>query len=124
MAADVHPLATEIARLDDLERRIIERFLHRQRVARDLSAIPMPLGDRIADRVASFGGSWKFILIAVAAISVWMLINIASQKPFDPYPYILLNLVLSCLAALQALTDRLELDLDAPLITIGLNVCF
>jgi len=102
MTADVHPLETEIARLDDLERRIIERFLHRQRVARDLGAIPMPLGDRIADRVASFGGSWKFILIAVAAISVWMLINIASQKPFDPYPYILLNLVLSCLAALQA----------------------
>jgi uncharacterized membrane protein len=93
---------TEIARLNDMERHIVRRFIHRQRVARDITALPLSLGDRIADRVASFGGSWTFIGIAVAAISVWMGINIVSGKPFDPYPYILLNLVLSCLAALQA----------------------
>jgi uncharacterized membrane protein len=95
-------LAAEIARLSALERHIIDRFIRRQRIARDLSAAPVPLGDRVADRVASFGGSWRFIGLAVGAISVWMAINILAGQPFDPYPYILLNLVLSCLAALQA----------------------
>ena len=100
--SETHSLMTEIARLNDMERHIVSRFIHRQRVARDITARPLSVGDRIADRVASFGGSWTFIGIAVAAISVWMGINIVSRKPFDPYPYILLNLVLSCLAALQA----------------------
>ena len=99
---ETHPLVEEIGRLNAMERRIIDTFIHRQRVARDLSATPMAFGDRVADRVASFGGSWSFIGLALAAISVWMLINVVSGKPFDPYPYILLNLVLSCLAALQA----------------------
>jgi uncharacterized membrane protein len=100
--SETHPLIGEIARLSAMERHIIDRFIHRQRVARDITAIPLSFGDRLADRVASFGGSWRFIGMAVAAISVWMGINIASRQPFDPYPYILLNLVLSCLAALQA----------------------
>ena len=103
MADPHHALATEIARLNAMERHIIDRFIHRQRVARDITATPMRFGDRLADRVAAFGGSWAFILIAVAAISVWMLINVMLNKDaFDPYPYILLNLVLSCMAALQA----------------------
>ena len=98
-----HALATEIARLNAMERHIIDRFIHRQRVARDITEPPMRFGDRLADRVAAFGGSWAFILIAVAAICVWMLINVTlSKDAFDPYPYILLNLVLSCTAALQA----------------------
>jgi len=100
--AETHLLMDEIARLTELERRIVHRFIHRHRVARDISAIPLSFGDRVADLVASFGGSWRFIGIAVAAICVWLLINIRSHQPFDPYPYILLNLVLSCLAALQA----------------------
>src|ERR1041385_5417482 len=97
-----HPLAAEIAKLNVMERNIIDRFVHRKRVARDITAIPTSLGDRVADGVAAFGGSWKFILIAVGAISVWMVVNALERKPFDPYPFILLNLVLSCLAALQA----------------------
>jgi uncharacterized membrane protein len=99
---ETHTLVNEIARLNNMERQIVDRFIHRQRVARDITAHPLSAGDRIADRVASFGGSWSFIGIAVAAICVWMLVNIVSHQPFDPYPYILLNLVLSCLAALQA----------------------
>jgi len=62
-------------------------------------------GERLADRVADFGGSWTFILIFGGIITVWILINTVFllRKPtFDPYPFILLNLVLSCLAALQA----------------------
>jgi uncharacterized membrane protein len=61
-------------------------------------------GQRLADRVAAFGGSWRFIIFFALAFFVWITINGIAlfHKPFDPYPYILLNLVLSCLAALQA----------------------
>src|SRR5262249_3827283 len=65
------------------------------------------------DRVAAFGGSWTFIMIAVAAIVTWMTINFATGKPFDPYPFILLNLVLSCLAALQAPIIMMSQDRQA-----------
>ena len=62
------------------------------------------LGERLADRIAAFGGSWTFISIFMVVLVIWMGINtwILLTKPFDPYPYILLNLVLSCLAAIQA----------------------
>jgi uncharacterized membrane protein len=61
-------------------------------------------GARLADRFAAFGGSWRFISIFAVVLFVWIAINTAVfiWKPFDPYPYILLNLVLSCLAAMQA----------------------
>jgi uncharacterized membrane protein len=62
------------------------------------------LGQKVADIVASFGGSWTFIIIFFSFIMIWMLINVwfLATKPFDPYPFILLNLILSCLAAIQA----------------------
>lgn len=61
-------------------------------------------GQRIADKVASFGGSWSFIITFFLFIIIWMVINVVilTVKPFDPYPFILLNLILSCLAAIQA----------------------
>ena len=61
-------------------------------------------GMRLADQVASFGGSWQFIITFGAIILVWISVNALQlfSAPFDPYPFILLNLVLSCLAALQA----------------------
>lgn len=64
----------------------------------------LTLGQKIADRVASFGGSWTFIITFFSFIIIWMTINVwvMAQKPFDPYPFILLNLILSCLAAIQA----------------------
>jgi len=99
---ETHSLATDIARLNAIEKQIIERFIHRERVARDMTQVPMSLGDRVADRVATFGGSWSFIFLAVACIFVWLSVNSLITKAFDPYPFILLNLVLSCLAALQA----------------------
>jgi uncharacterized membrane protein len=97
-----HSIVEEIARLTEVERSIIDRFIHRQGVARDITAGTPTIGDRIADRVAAFGGSWPFILLAIGAIGVWLTINVVTAKAFDPYPFILLNLVLSCLAALQA----------------------
>ncbi len=64
----------------------------------------LTLGERMADRVARFGGSWKFILSFFFLLILWMIINtfFFAQEGFDPYPFILLNLVLSCLAAIQA----------------------
>lgn len=61
------------------------------------------LGQRAADAIAKFAGSWAFIFSFVAVLVLWMVINvILAAKAFDPYPFILLNLVLSCVAAIQA----------------------
>ncbi|OJU63247.1 MAG: hypothetical protein BGO01_11550 [Armatimonadetes bacterium 55-13] len=64
----------------------------------------LSFGERLSDRLASFGGSWTFILAFGSVLVIWISINswLAFAKPFDPYPFILLNLVLSCLAAIQA----------------------
>jgi uncharacterized membrane protein len=61
-------------------------------------------GELLADKVASFGGSWKFIIIFFSFLLAWVIINFwwLHNKGFDPYPFILLNLFLSCIAALQA----------------------
>ncbi len=99
---ETHQLATEIARLNAMERTIVDRFIHRQREPPEAAKAPLSLGDRVADRVTAFGGSWTFISFTVVAITAWMLINAAIAKPFDAYPYILLNLVLACLTVLQA----------------------
>ena len=85
----------------------------------------LTFGQRIADRVASFGGSWTFIILFGVFMAVWVGINtwLLVAHPFDPYPYILLNLFLSMLAALQApvimmsqnrqsAKDRLKSDMD------------
>jgi len=81
-------------------------------------------GQRIADLVAEWGGSWPFVIGFVAVLALWIAANVAlAAGAFDPYPFILLNLVLSCLAALQApvimmsqnrraARDRMEADLD------------
>ncbi|MBL7683020.1 MAG: DUF1003 domain-containing protein [Flavipsychrobacter sp.] len=65
---------------------------------------PITFGERLSDRIADFGGSWRFIIMFLSFLVVWMLINTfyLMNKGFDPYPYILLNLMLSCVAALQA----------------------
>ena len=64
----------------------------------------MTIGQKIADNVASFGGSWTFIISFGLFLLIWILLNILwlTTKPFDPYPFILLNLILSSLAAIQA----------------------
>ncbi|MFZ5892874.1 MAG: DUF1003 domain-containing protein [Myxococcota bacterium] len=62
----------------------------------------LTLGQRVADRVAAFGGSWPFIGTFAGLMAVWMIFNVVSKTAFDPFPFILLNLMLSTLAALQA----------------------
>ncbi len=64
----------------------------------------LTLGQRLADKIAVFGGSWTFITTFFSFILIWIMVNIwfLATKPFDPFPFILLNLILSCLAAIQA----------------------
>ncbi|MET3114938.1 putative membrane protein [Pedobacter sp. CG_S7] len=59
---------------------------------------------KISDRVAQFGGSWKFIISCSVVLAIWITynVNVKSSEAFDPYPFILMNLILSCIAALQA----------------------
>jgi uncharacterized membrane protein/uncharacterized membrane protein YeaQ/YmgE (transglycosylase-associated protein family) len=98
-------LEDRIAELGDLERRILSSLLsHRPSVRDPNMAIDATatFGERVADRVAQFGGSWTFIGLFMVVMVGWMALNQELGRPFDPYPYILLNLVLSCLAALQA----------------------
>jgi uncharacterized membrane protein len=63
----------------------------------------LTIGQRAADGLARFAGSWGFIIIFFIILMAWIVVNVALlSKPFDPYPFILMNLILSCLAAIQA----------------------
>lgn len=92
------------------ERRVLELVAQRMAVSRDINLNfdqGRNLGERLADRIASFGGSWTFILLFSVAIAIWMAVNTllfsrVGRNPFDPYPFILLNLFLSLVAAIQA----------------------
>lgn len=100
-------LRVEIEKLPAEERHIVERFVSRRRIARNVLREfddHRTFGERIADRVAAVGGSWTFIFCFLGALLVWMLFNtwVLVRDAFDPYPYILLNLLLSCVAAIQA----------------------
>jgi uncharacterized membrane protein len=64
----------------------------------------LSFGERLSDQIADFGGSWTFIIIFFLVLFIWIAVNVwvITSKPFDPYPFILLNLILSCLASIQA----------------------
>jgi len=81
-----------------------EESLLTQRLTEEDEKKKPTYGERLADKVAMFGGSWTFILSFGVVLLSWIALNsvVLMQKAFDPYPYILLNLVLSCIAALQA----------------------
>ena len=100
-------LERERGELGDLERQVVESMAREETVSRDVEAAwegHRTPGERVADAVADFGGSWTFISIFFAVLAVWMGFNVwaSTREVFDPYPFILLNLVLSCLAAIQA----------------------
>ena len=95
--------------LNVVERRVVESIIHRHKLSRDLAKADLDsrtFGERVADSVARFGGSWTFIGIFTAILVSWVILNsfllVRSGNQFDPYPYILLNLFLSMLAAVQA----------------------
>ena len=100
-------LQKELEQLPPDERHVVERFISRRKVARNMAREfhqSRTLGEQLADNVAAVGGSWKFIICFAVVLVVWMAINsfLLRSDAFDPFPYILLNLVLSCLAAIQA----------------------
>ena len=105
MPIDSRTILEELKKLGDLERRVVARFLRGEPTIRNPNVIfdeRQTFGQRVADRVASFGGSWPFIFGFLVLMVVWMIVNARATRPFDPFPFILLNLLLSCLAALQA----------------------
>lgn len=100
-------LEEERGELSSLEKEVIHSLRDHEILAQNLNQAVderATFGQRLADRVASFGGSWRFILSFGTVLVIWIVINSLSflGKPFDPFPYILLNLVLSCIAAIQA----------------------
>ena len=95
--------------LTEREKGVIRHFSERKKISRNVNkefSSERTFGEKLADRVASFGGSWTFILLFLGLLLLWVALNsfVLSRhdEQFDPYPYILLNLFLSMLAALQA----------------------
>lgn len=98
-------LAQEKGELSALQREVFHSLEQAELLSRDLSKEEIEqlnFAQRMADSVASFGGSWTFIISFMILLSCWIVLNALLHKPIDPFPFILLNLVLSCIAALQA----------------------
>ncbi len=100
-------LANEVGELSELENTVLASLKEQTILAdklNDEQAQNSTFGQRIADKVASFGGSWTFIISFMTFLVIWIALNVfwLANKGFDPYPFILLNLILSSIAALQA----------------------
>lgn len=100
-------LSSERGELTDLEREVISSMQRHELLTKNIEDEfdkNWTLGERLADKIATFGGSWSFLICFALFLVGWIILNtvILLVKPLDPYPFILLNLVLSCLAAIQA----------------------
>ena len=100
-------LEEEIGELSALDQEVVESLQQHEILSSDLSKQferRLTFGERLSDRIAEFGGSWKFLITFAAVLLIWIGINgvLLVTHAFDPYPFILLNLILSCLAAVQA----------------------
>src|SRR6058998_85979 len=100
-------LQDEIGELSALDNEVVESLQQHEILSSDISKQfekKLTFGERLSDRIAEFGGSWKFLITFGAVIVVWIGANavLLATTAFDPYPFILLNLILSCLAAVQA----------------------
>lgn len=101
----------ELGELDHLEKEVVESIMNdrilSENIEEDMKET-LTMGQRVADHIAEFGGSWGFIITFFLFLFGWMALNVflsitmGKDKTFDPYPFILLNLILSCLAAIQA----------------------
>lgn len=97
----------DLGELDELEQEVVKSMHDNALLSENLNEEyekTLTFGDRIADKVAAFGGSWKFIIWFFVFFAVWILTNtvLVFVRPLDPYPFIFLNLLLSLLAAIQA----------------------
>ncbi|MCP2044563.1 DUF1003 domain-containing protein [Pontibacter sp. HSC-36F09] len=100
-------LEKELGEISELEKEVLDSIQENELLSNNIEEElreNLSVGDRMADRIATFGGSWTFIMAFFGFILVWMLVNayLLATRSFDPYPFILLNLILSCLAAIQA----------------------
>ncbi len=102
-------LKAEKKELNQLDKEVLDTLGQEELLSHKISDQQLPpatFGERVADKVASFGGSWAFIIFFFIFLVVWMLVNVVilatGTRPFDPYPFILLNLILSSLASIQA----------------------
>jgi uncharacterized membrane protein len=100
-------LQDEIGELSTLDNEVIESLHQHEILSSDISKqfeTKLTFGERLSDRIASFGGSWRFIILFGAVLLGWIVLNAVFllDRGFDPYPFILLNLILSTLAAIQA----------------------
>ncbi len=104
----IQPLITEeVGDIGELEEEVVDSLHKREIISTNVDEEieeHVTLGQFLADKIASFGGSWTFLITFGLLLFIWIGINVASffKAPFDPYPFILLNLVLSCIAAIQA----------------------
>src|ERR1043166_3857241 len=91
-------LTARLRRTDDLLRHRVSRNVNQEEQAQ------LTFADRLADKIAEFGGSWKFIIFSIALFGIWVLTNtiLLTRRPFDPFPFTLLNLALNMITALQA----------------------
>jgi uncharacterized membrane protein len=100
-------LESEKGELTTLDHEVLESLQRHETLSSNVDAEfeqDLTLGAKMADKLATFGGSWTFLIIFASILFIWIGLNsfLLLKKPFDPYPFILLNLVLSCLAAIQA----------------------
>src|SRR2546422_7274493 len=100
-------LEDEIGELSALDQEVIESLEQHEILSSDISKQfekKLTFGERLSDHIASFGGSWRFIILFGTVLFGWIILNaiFLLNRGFDPYPFILLNLILSCLAAIQA----------------------
>lgn len=100
-------LLAERGELTKLDREVLEAMMRHEVVAQYADTEyeqNLSFGEWLSDRIALFGGSWKFIIVFFGVLCFWIVLNSIHLlvHPFDPYPYILLNLILSCIAAIQA----------------------
>lgn len=103
----LHLVAMENDDISLVQKQVIDAITGNKILSEDLEPIienQLSIGQRAADNIAEFGGSWKFIISFFAMLVIWIVMNVCflGKHPFDPYPFILLNLILSCLAAIQA----------------------
>ena len=100
-------LESEKGDLTSLEHEVVHSLQEHETLAKNVDTEfeqDWTLGERLADHIAVFGGSWSFLICFATFLALWIAVNsiVLYYRPFDPYPYILLNLLLSCLAAIQA----------------------
>jgi uncharacterized membrane protein len=100
-------LEKEKGEISTIEEQVIRSVKENELLSKNINTEfeqKLTFGERLADKIADFGGSWNFIVIFGGVLLLWVAVNsmILIWRPFDPYPFILLNLVLSCLAAIQA----------------------